>query len=70
MAELNVTLNSFYGNILQLLQVYKWQETILPLTIAHYLALAVRLHQVEHSPNVPGKVLQPSYPSQLIVFEL
>ena len=32
-AELNIALNTFYANILQLFQVYEWQEAVLPLTI-------------------------------------
>ncbi len=32
-AELNVALNPFYSNILQLSQVYEWQEAVLPLAI-------------------------------------
>lgn len=37
MAELNITFNLFYGNIIQLFQVYKWYEAIFPLTIEVYI---------------------------------
>lgn len=48
-AELNVSLNPFYNNILQLSQVYKWQEAVLP------LAIKVHTHIILLQPSDPTK---------------
>ncbi len=48
-AELHVALNSFYGNILQLSQVYEWQEAVLP------LAIEVHTHIISLQPSDPTK---------------
>lgn len=48
-AELNVALNTFYANILQLSQVYEWQEAVLP------FAIEVHTHIISLQPSDPTK---------------
>lgn len=52
-AELNVALNTFYAKILQLSQVYEWQEAVLP------LAIEVHTHIISLQPSDPTKCESP-----------
>ena len=48
-AELDLALNAFYGNILQLSQVYDWQKAVLP------FAIEVHMHIISLQPSDPTK---------------